>query len=61
MVDVRLDALPQDQPWSRVGWRLVCTVCGVAGAVHIVPNWHDIDGRAVPFSNDWRTPARSGS
>ncbi|MCK1551248.1 hypothetical protein IVB11_19865 [Bradyrhizobium sp. 177] len=28
MVDVRLDALPQDQPWSRVGLRLVCSACG---------------------------------
>lgn len=55
MVDFRLDALPQDQPWSRVGWRMVCRTCGVAGAVNIVPNWHDIAGRAVPFSKDWKT------
>lgn len=54
MVDVRLDALPQDQPWSRVGWRLVCKVCGVAGAVHVTPNWHDLGGR-VPFSENWRS------
>jgi hypothetical protein len=40
-VDVRLDTLPQDQPWARVGLRLVCSACGAAGSVHIVPNWHD--------------------
>jgi hypothetical protein len=47
MVDVRLDTLPQDQPWSRVGWCFVCKQCGAAGSVNIVPNWHD---RATAFS-----------
>ena len=37
MVDVRLDALPQDLPWSTIGSRLVCKECGIAGSVHIVP------------------------
>ncbi len=46
IVDVRLDILPQDQPWSRVSWRLVCRKCGGAGSVNIVPNWHDMIGRA---------------
>jgi hypothetical protein len=55
MVDVRLEALPQDQPWSRVGWRLVCTFCGAAGSVNIVPNWHDRIGHAVPFTKGWRS------
>jgi len=31
--------LPQDRPWSQIGWRLVCTECGAAGSVNIVPNW----------------------
>ncbi len=53
-VDVRLDALPQDQPWSRVGWRLVRMVCGAAGSVNIVPNWHDKAGHAVPFTKGWK-------
>lgn len=53
-VDFRLKALPQDRPWSRVGWCLVCTVCGTAGAVNIVPNWHDRIGYAAPFSKGWR-------
>ncbi|WP_176731424.1 hypothetical protein [Bradyrhizobium elkanii] len=55
MVDVRLDMLPQDRPWSRVGWCLVCKECGAAGAVNIVPNWHDMIGRAVPFSPGWNS------
>ena len=59
MVDVRLGDLPQDQPWSRVGWRLVCKVCGVAGAVHVTPNWHDMGGR-VPFSERDREQATPG-
>jgi hypothetical protein len=55
MVDVRLDALPRDQPWSLIGWRLVCTACcGAAGSVHIVPNWHHRVGHAVPFSKGWK-------
>ncbi len=24
----RLDTLPHDRPWSRVGWCLVCKECG---------------------------------
>lgn len=55
MVDFRLDALPQDQPWSRVVWRLVCTECGTVGAVHVVPNWHDRVGHAMPFSPEWKS------
>ena len=55
MVDVRLDTLPQDQPWSVVGRRLVCKQCGTAGSVHIVPNWHDRAGQAVPFTKHWKT------
>jgi len=43
--DVRLDTLPQDQPWS----------CGAPGAVNIVPNWHDRQGHAVPFSKSWKS------
>jgi hypothetical protein len=54
MVDVRLDTLPQDQPWSRVGRNLICTECGAPGAVNIVPNWHDRRGQAIPFSKDWK-------
>jgi hypothetical protein len=49
VVDVRLDTLPQDQPWSRVGRNMICTECGAPGAVNIVPNWHDMAGRATPF------------
>jgi hypothetical protein len=59
MVDMRLDRLPLDRPWSRVGWCLVCTECGAAGSVNIVPNWHDMTGHAVPFSPSWHT--RSGA
>ncbi|MGY3496697.1 hypothetical protein [Bradyrhizobium sp. USDA 4502] len=55
MVDIRLDMLPQDRPWTRVGWCLVCKECGAAGAVNIVPNWHDMIGHAVPFSPGWRS------
>jgi hypothetical protein len=50
MVDVRLDALPQDQPWSLVGWRLVCKQCGTADSVNITPNWHDMKNVRVAFS-----------
>jgi hypothetical protein len=39
MVDVRLDTLPQDLPWSKIGRRLVCKECGVEGSVNIVPNY----------------------
>ncbi|MET4607565.1 hypothetical protein ABIB90_007069 [Bradyrhizobium sp. JR4.1] len=35
-VDVRLETLPQDQPWSSVGLRMVCSACGAAGSVHNV-------------------------
>src|SRR5215207_1354054 len=41
MVNIRLDALPQDQPCSIVGWRMVCKQCGAAGTVNITPNWYD--------------------
>ena len=41
MVDVRLDTLPQDLPWSMIARRLACKECGTAGSVNIVPNWHD--------------------
>jgi len=55
MVDVRLDTLPQNQPWSVVGRRFVCKQCGAAGSVNIVPNWHDRAGQAVPFTKHWKT------
>jgi hypothetical protein len=55
MVDVRLDTLPQDLPWSTIGGRLVCKECGAAGSVNIVPNWHDRIGSAVPFTRHWKT------
>ena len=55
MVDVRLDTLPQDLTWSSIGRRLLCKECGAAGSVHIVPNWHDRDGHAVPFTKHWKT------
>jgi hypothetical protein len=54
MVDVRLDILPQDLPWSTIGRRLVCKECGTAGSVNIVPNWHDRVGAAVPFTKHWK-------
>ena len=54
MVDVRLDTLPQDLPWSVVGWRFVCKQCGAAGSVNITPNWHDMQGRSRPFSPGWQ-------
>jgi hypothetical protein len=53
-VDVRLEALPQERPWSRVGPHLLCTNCGAIGAVNIVPNWHDRIGHRTPFSAGWR-------
>jgi hypothetical protein len=33
MIDVRLDTLPQDLPWSTIGRRLVCKECGAAELV----------------------------
>ena len=54
MVDVRLDTLPQNLPWSKIGRRLVCNECGTAGSVNIVPNWHDRAGHAVPFTKHWK-------
>jgi hypothetical protein len=54
MVDVRLDTLPQDLPWSTIGRRLVCK-CGIAGSVNIAPNWHDRIGHTVPFTKHWKT------
>ena len=57
IVDFRLDGLPLDRQWSRVGWCLVCTECGAAGSVNIVPNWHDMIGHAMPFSKGWRNRA----
>jgi hypothetical protein len=55
MVDVRLDTLPLDEPWSQVGWPLVCTDCGTPATVNITPNWHDRVGQAVPFTRQWKT------
>lgn len=55
MVDVRLDTLPRDLPWSTIARRLLCTQCGTAGSVHIVPNWHDRNGAAMPFTKHWKT------
>lgn len=40
-IDVRLDTLPQELPWSAIARRLVCKECATAGSVNIVPNWHD--------------------
>jgi hypothetical protein len=42
-------------PWSTISRRLVCKECGVKGSVHIVPNWHDRIGSAVPFTRHWKT------
>ena len=53
VVDVRLDRLPLDHPWSRLGWCLVCSACGAVGSVNIVPNWHDMVGHTVPFTERW--------
>jgi len=53
MVDIRLDTLPQDQPWSVVGWCFVCEACGYAGSVNITPNWHDMPERKAPFTPGW--------
>jgi hypothetical protein len=55
MVDVRLDALPQDLPWSTIGRRLTCKECGTAGSVNIVPNWHDMTKHVLPFTRHWKT------
>jgi hypothetical protein len=55
MVDVRLDILPQDLPWSKIGRRLVCKECGTAVSVNIVPNWHDMTKHVVPFTRHWKT------
>jgi len=55
MVDVRLDALPRDLPWSTIGRRLTCKECGTAGSVNIVPNWHDRVAAAVTFTKHWKT------
>src|SRR5712675_1008024 len=41
IVAFRLDRFPSGRPWSRVGRCLVCTECGAAGSVNIMPNWHD--------------------
>jgi hypothetical protein len=41
--DLRLDALPSDWSWARVGRALLCTECGTPGFVDIKPNWHDIE------------------
>jgi hypothetical protein len=54
MVNVRLDSLPQDQPWSVVGRRFICKACGYGGSVNITPNWHDMPSRSVPFSSSWQ-------
>jgi hypothetical protein len=54
MVNVRLDTLPQDQPWSVVGWRFVCRECGAAGSVNITPNWHDRKTQSLPFQRGWK-------
>jgi hypothetical protein len=35
-VDFTLDTLPQDRPWSRVGWCLVCKKCAARWIVNIV-------------------------
>ena len=55
MVDVRLDALPQDLPGSTIARRLVCKESGTTGSVNIVPNRHDRAGAAVPFTRHWKT------
>ena len=44
--DVRLADLPQDRPWSRIGWSLVCKKRGRRFCEHR-PNWHDRAGHAV--------------
>jgi hypothetical protein len=31
-----------------------CKECGTPGSVHIVPNWHDGVGSAVPFTKHWK-------
>jgi hypothetical protein len=54
MVDVRLDTLPQDLPWSAICRLLVCKECGATGSVNIVSNWHDRTAAPVPFTRQWR-------
>jgi hypothetical protein len=34
----------------------LCTECGAPGAVNIVPNWHDRQGHALPFSRGRKAP-----
>jgi hypothetical protein len=46
MVDVRLNTLPHDQPWSRVGLRLVCSACGAAGSVHMFRTGMTVAGKS---------------
>jgi hypothetical protein len=52
---IRIETLPLDQPWSKVGWRLVCIECGTPATVNITPNWHDRIGHAMPFTREWKT------
>jgi hypothetical protein len=55
MIDVRLDALPQDRSWSRIDRSLVCKEFGAIGSVHIVPNWFDARPYATrPVSPAWK-------
>ena len=54
MVDVRLDTLPQDLPWSMIARRLVCKEWGQQVLWNIVPNWHDRVASAIPFTKHWK-------
>jgi hypothetical protein len=48
--DIRLDTLPQDVPWSKLGPRKTCRRCGTVGAANVVPNWHDPSFEAMPLA-----------
>ena len=36
-VDIRLETLPPDLPWTDLGPRMACRQCGTVGAVTVVP------------------------
>ena len=52
---VRLDTLPQDQHWPRIGVGFAAPHAAQKAAVNIIPNWYDRIGHATPFTREWKT------
>jgi hypothetical protein len=58
-IDIRLETLPTDLPWTVLGPRMACRQCGTVGAVNVVPNWYDRAFQTMPLVDSKGRPRRA--